>query len=873
MSITVERIAKTLSISLQETIKFLSDQGIEVSDAKSVLSERDISRLNAAIQRAKNEKTQRNDTQNEKDQYEKDQYEDDQNEDPETRAMNNLEYYFSNYKIFIDTCSILHFASEKFWLNVVPIIQKTDNKIIVPVRAVDEIKKHCANTDKPELMDKAQKELETINRLLSAGLIELRGEETDNFADNVFQVVFTKFRMTHKLLLITQDGDLASDIFNLNNIKSVKANPVAVKRINKYGFLSNFYFNQNQSKDRVGSNKDTSNKDTSTKNTDIEDTILENEAFALTKRITDIPDDPLTVSVIPGEGNSAYVLQGEKQIEIKLNEAVATGGEGTIYITNTPYVAKIYKKEKINKRKYEKIKLMLSKNIECEGICYPVACLYNRDKQFVGFLMPKARGKELQRSLFIKPLFLKNFPNWRKRDTVELCVTILEKIKYLHDRNIIMGDINPSNILVVSPKEVHFVDTDSYQIEGFPCPVGTINYTAPEIQRKNFDSFLRTMGNENFAVATLLFMIMLPGKPPYSQQGGESPIDNIIKMDFSYPFGEQSNRKTPDGPWRFIWSHLTYDMKEAFYQTFRKDGETSTEKTRLSVDEWLSKFKYYLYLLDSGKLGEQDKMSEEIFPNRHKKNPNVTYTRCTLCQREVPEETCRNGICKECLNTGEVYRCSKCGKEILYTNYQKYIKNSKKHDICQECFEYGNEVYSTEFCTDCGRLFEITNRQYDFYRSKGLYLPKRCNPCRKNRQSYSTTSTASSPTYSRSTSSNSTTRNTSSRSSGSLCFITTAVCEYFNKPDDCYELTTLRHFRDEWLRYQPDGSDLISEYYHIAPDIVNKLEASSLKDEIYSELWKDYISPCIGYIEENELQKCKELYISMVNNLKNMFSL
>lgn len=844
MPITVERIAKTLSISLQETIKLLAGQGIKVSDAKSVLSEKDLKRLNAAIQRVKNENVQTS------------------NDNAEERALNNLEYYFSNYKIFIDTCSLLHFASDKFWLHAVPIIQKTANKVIVPIRAMEEIKKHCANTDKPELKKKAQSSLEILNKLISAGFLELRGEETDNFADNVFQVVFTKFRMTHKLLLITQDGDLASDIHNLNSVKSVKANSVYVKRINKYGFLSNFDFNQNQSKDRVGNSKDTP-----TKKIDMEETILENETFALCKKITDIPDIKLLISKIPSEGQSAYVFDGEKQVEIKLIEAVAAGGEGSIFITNTPYVAKIYKNEKLNKRKYEKIKLMLSKEIKCEGICYPVACLHNKDKQFVGYLMPKAKGKELQKSLFIKPLFIKNFPTWKKRDTVELCVTILEKIKYLHDRNIIMGDINPANILVVSPKEVYFVDTDSYQIEGFPCPVGTINYTAPEIQRKNFDSFLRTIGNENFAVATLLFMIMLPGKPPYSQQGGESPIDNIVKMDFSYPFGEQSNKKTPDGPWRFIWSHLTYDIKESFYQTFRKDGETNTEKTRLSVDEWLSKFKYYLYLLDSGKLGEQDKMSEALFPNRHKKNPKVTYTKCTLCHREVPEETCRNGICKECLNTGEVYKCSKCGKEIIYSNYQKYIKNARKHDVCQECFEYGNEIYSTERCSDCGRTFEITNRQYDFYRSKELYLPKRCEQCRKNKQSYSNT-TSYSPTYSKPSSSN-----TASRSSGSRCFITTAVCEYFNKADDCYELTTLRQFRDEWLLYQPEGKELITEYYDIAPVIVKNLEELSVKDVIYNELWNNYISLCIRHIENNEFQRCKELYISMISYLKRIFSI
>lgn len=836
MPITVERIAKTLSISVEAAIKLLKDQGIVVSDAKSVLSEKDLNILNAAIQRAKNESMQP------------------ESDNPQERALNKLEYYFSNYKVFIDTCSILHFASDQFWMNVVPIVKKTGNKIIVPLRVMDEVKKHTNNVDKPELRQKAEKELENLNRLLSDGILELRGEERDKFADNVFYVVFNHFRLDHKLLLITQDNNLASDILNINNMKSIKGNPVYAKRINKYGFLSNFDFNQNQNHNH-NSNKDHSGnpRDVKSSRADNEEAAMDNEAFHLSKTITDVPNVKLNVSRVPGEGESVYAFDGKKHVPVTLVKAVAAGGEGSIYTTNTPYVAKVYKEDKIDKRKYEKINLMLSKDIKCEGICYPVASLYNMDKQFIGYLMPEARGNELQKSLFIKPLFMKKFPTWKKRDTVELCVTILEKIKYLHDRNIIMGDINPANILVVSPKEVYFVDTDSYQIEGFPCPVGTINYTAPEIQRKNFDLFLRTIGNENFAVATLLFMIMLPGKPPYSQQGGESQIDNIINMDFSYPFGEQSNKKTPDGPWRFIWSHLTYDIKESFYQTFRKGGETSTEKTRLSVDEWISKFSYYLKLLDSGKLGERDKMSEEIYPDRHKKSPKVTYTKCRLCVREVPEDSCRNGICKECLNTGEVYRCSRCGKEILFTNYQKYIKNAKKHDVCPECFEHGNEVYMTERCSDCGSTFNITNRQYEFYNSRGYCLPKRCDECRRNNRN--------TPTY------------VVHENRKSLCFITTAVCEYFNKADDCYELTTLREFRDQWLSHQPGGAELIEEYYSIAPVIVERLNEASGKDHIYNDLWNDYISPCIGYIENNDLESCRTLYISMVNYLKEMFDL
>lgn len=772
----------------------------------------------------------------------------------ENYAKNALDGYVKDWKIFMDTCSILHFAADKFWMNIIPLLRQYQNKIIVPLRSIEELQKHEANTGKHELAENAKNCLKVLHQLINAGFVEIRGEQSDNFADNVFQVVFTKFRMTHKLLLITQDNDLAKDITALNSNKSVRANPVHVKRINQYGFLSNFILNTDNTK---------SGKPQQNKRHNSDEDLDEDEVFQICKSVTSLDDSRLMVTHIPAENEIVYTSRAP----IKLESKVAAGGEGIIYSTNTPYVAKIYKKENNTKRKYEKIKLMLSKEIECEGVCYPVAALYNSNKEFVGYMMPKAKGKELQKSIFIKPLFLKNFPNWKKRDTVELCITILEKIKYLHDRNIVMGDINPANILVVSPKEVYFVDTDSYQVENFPCPVGTNNYTAPEIQRKHFSDFLRTMGNENFAVATLLFMIMLPGKPPYSQQGGEDPINNIIRMDFSYPFGDSSNKKTPDGPWRYIWSHLTYDLKKAFYNTFRKGGDHSTESTRLTVDEWLPIFTYYLELLDSGKFGKQDKMSEELFPTRHKKNPKVEYTTCKMCGNEVPENQCQNGICRDCLNKGEVYSCKKCSKEILYTNYQKYVKNAKRFDVCPECFEYGNKVRIRQKCVDCGRQFEITNNQYDFYTSKGFDIPKRCKSCRddKKNRSYSSSGGYSSQTTRRTSFSHS---SGSSGSNGSFCFISTVICEYFGKSDDCAELNTLREFRDNWLRNQPEGQQLIAEYYNNAPLIVSKLKASADYETYCQYLWDNYLQPCLIFIANKQYESCKELYIGMYHYLQ-----
>lgn len=645
------------------------------------------------------------------------------------RAMDILkDYVEGDWKIFMDTCSLLHFAADKFWYNIIPILQQNNKRIIIPAKCVEELEKHSENTEKPELAKDALYCRKLLTRLIEADVVELRGEKCDTFPDNVFKWVFEKFRMIHNLLLITQDNKLAKDILSIKNSESVivREKDIQVRRINQYGFLSKFYWNEDKEPDTHNGNY-CGNKCSEA------DQLDASEVFRICTKVTAIGEERNYVSYVPGANEVVYTSHGQ----IRLCSEIGSGGEGIIYETDTPYVAKIYKKEKNDKLKYEKIKLMLSKKIECEGVCYPVDLLYNSRKEFVGYLMPKAKGKELQRSIFIKQLFMKNFPNWKKRDTVELCVTILEKIKYLHDRNIIMGDINPLNILVVSPTEVYFVDTDSYQVEEFPCPVGTINFTAPEIQGEKFREFLRTRGNENFAVATLLFMIMLPGKPPYSQQGGADPASNIKSMDFSYPFGDNSNKKTPDGPWRFMWSHLTYDLKEAFYNTFRKGEPNATEETRLNVNEWLKIFNYYLYLLDAGKLAGQDPMSVELYPTRHKRNPNVTYINCKLCGKEIAEDRSQEGICGDCLNEGEVYNCERCGKEIVFTNYHKYVKKAKRYNLCHDCFEYGNQVRMRQVCIDCGQTFDITNNEYEFFESKGYEIPKRCKACRDERKNRS----------------------------------------------------------------------------------------------------------------------------------------
>ena len=99
------------------------------------------------------------------------------------------------------------------------------------------------------------------------------------------------------------------------------------------------------------------------------------------------------------------------------------------------------------------------------------------------------------------------------------------------------------------------------------------------------------------------------------------------------------------------------------------------------------------------------------------------------------------------------------------------------------------------------------------------------------------------------------------------CYITTATCQEYGKPDNCYELTAFRDFRDNWLQYQPDGKELIQRYYDTAPAIVDLINLQPDKAEIYKKLNDEYLSQCLYYIEEDEKEKCKKRYIDMMEYL------
>jgi hypothetical protein len=104
----------------------------------------------------------------------------------------------------------------------------------------------------------------------------------------------------------------------------------------------------------------------------------------------------------------------------------------------------------------------------------------------------------------------------------------------------------------------------------------------------------------------------------------------------------------------------------------------------------------------------------------------------------------------------------------------------------------------------------------------------------------------------------------------SNCFITTACIKYFNLQDNCYELQTLRKFRDNYLLKSNEGQNLVKEYYFIAPALVKQLEVDKRKGFLFKEIFEEIRAAC-NAIELGEYENAKKIYIEAVGRLADYF--
>lgn len=93
-------------------------------------------------------------------------------------------------------------------------------------------------------------------------------------------------------------------------------------------------------------------------------------------------------------------------------------------------------------------------------------------------------------------------------------------------------------------------------------------------------------------------------------------------------------------------------------------------------------------------------------------------------------------------------------------------------------------------------------------------------------------------------------------SSGS-CYLTTACMKHFqeNFDDNCYELTVLRWFRDNFVTKED-----IKHYYEIAPLIVRGIDLEEKCDMVYDYIYDNVVDYCVKEIELGNYEDAYKRY-------------
>ena len=310
-------------------------------------------------------------------------------------TVNKLENLVKKYTMMVDSCSILHSKFPGLVTELLPLLQKYRKKVVLPATVESELQNKWDTN--PNIRPSLQMGWHFLRMLSNNGLLEKRGRQYENkgdfWANDALQCL-----PQEKLLVLTQDNLLARTLECLKVEKDIPESRLKVCFINQYGYLSRHQL-----------------------------------------RFTDqlIAEDPTPVSVkqMPATGD---LVRSEKDGDLRLGRELGSGGEGTVYDLGDGTVAKIYHKDRLTFGKGAKISYMVKHPVKYAGICWPQELLYNQYNELVGYRMPRASGSKLKNLLENRQTLESFCAKGKKKDLVQLAITILKKIAVLQLNGVLL---------------------------------------------------------------------------------------------------------------------------------------------------------------------------------------------------------------------------------------------------------------------------------------------------------------------------------------------------------------------------------------------------------------------------------------------------
>jgi hypothetical protein len=236
-----------------------------------------------------------------------------------------------------------------------------------------------------------------------------------------------------------------------------------------------------------------------------------------------------------------------------------SGGEGNLYSSFNGWLVKIYNEKHQTYSNLKKLQKMLEMDVFDDRIIWPKDIVYFQG-HFVGYVMKKVEDvKPLSDTFNTGVLPFPNKPYYR----VTALLNIFQAIHYLHQKNILLGDLKDDNILIRNEDEIFIVDSGSFQVEDYASNVLTKGWVDNNLS-KSFDAKknLRKLEDEYYPINRLAFELLTSKNPHFNPKNTELNIDNSDEFHFPLTPGTKVDNNL------IFWAVLSQRLRDYLYYYF-----------------------------------------------------------------------------------------------------------------------------------------------------------------------------------------------------------------------------------------------------------------------------------------------------------------
>lgn len=271
--------------------------------------------------------------------------------------------------------------------------------------------------------------------------------------------------------------------------------------------------------------------------------------------------------------------------EYTLTDINKFGGEGDLYTVNylgETKCVKVFYPEKRTPFNEKKIYVLINKFeiISLGGVenylGYPELPVYDTNRKFCGFMM-RYFGNHFPIS---ELKFSNNHYNYGNTelfddDIFKLCDNLSFYLKILHKAGIILGDVNPENILIdknnLSPC---LVDFDSVQVGSFYSSNNRNEYIDPSVKvdgNGKYKYFIYTTDSDIYSLATIFYELIIGAKPHYYTTTNSTDTFFKKSIDLSFlDFFLENNKKIVKHSYQLVENtkHLAFRERLQYIKEF-----------------------------------------------------------------------------------------------------------------------------------------------------------------------------------------------------------------------------------------------------------------------------------------------------------------